>query len=86
MFDIDEFLTSTPLDVNASNIRFKDNRTGEVLNRTIFRPGKRINFQTLAKEMSPYGYTLMWMDDTPGDIPGKMNWSDLFGTFIQEAA
>ncbi len=86
MFDIDEFLTTSAVDVNATEIRFKDNRSGEVLTRTIYRPGKRLNFNRLADEMKNYGYTLMWMSDAPGDLPGKLNWSELFGYFMERGA
>lgn len=86
MFDIDEFLTSSVVDVNATDIRFRDARTGEEYRRTIFRPGKKLSFANLAKEMAVYGYILIWMNDEPGDIPGRMNWSDVFGKFIQEGA
>ena len=41
MFDLDTFLTTSVVDVNATDIRFQDSRTGEVFQRTIFRPGKR---------------------------------------------
>ena len=84
MFDLEKFLTTSPIEVNATNIRFRDSRTGEIFNRTIFRPGKTITFQTLGKELAHYGYILLWVDDTPGNIPGRMNWSDVFGKFIQE--
>lgn len=84
MFDLDKFLTTSMAEVNATNIRFKDARTGEVFSRTIFRPGKGISFQNLAKELGIYGYVLLWVDDQPGNIPGKINWSDVFGKFIQE--
>ena len=84
MFDLDSFLTTSPIEVNATNIRFQDARTGEVYNRTIFRPGKVLSFPALSKELAHYGYTLIWVDDTPGNIPGRMNWSDVFGKFIQE--
>lgn len=84
MFDIDKFLTSSPIDVNATDIRFQDSRSGEVFTRTIYRPGKNISFNTLAKEMAHYGYILLWVNDEPGDIPGRMNWSEVFGKFIQQ--
>lgn len=83
MFDIDDFLTSTEIDVNATEIRFKDNRTGDVMTRTVYRPGKRVSFNTLAKELQTYGYTLLWVSDAPGDLPGRLNWSELFGYFLQ---
>lgn len=86
MFDLEKFLTTSPIEVNATNIRIQDMRTGEILTKTIYRPGKSIAFPTLAKELGLYGYALLWVDDTPGDIPGKMNWSEVFGTFIQEEA
>lgn len=86
MFNLDNFLTTSPINVTAKNIRFQDSRTGEVFNRVIYRPGRDIAFPTLAKEMAHYGYVLLWVDDTPGNIPGKMNWSDVFGTFIQQEA
>lgn len=84
MFDIDDFLMTTPIEVNATDIRFRDSRTGEVLTRTIFRPGKNVNFPRLAKELAHYGFILEWVDDNPGNIPGRMNWSDVFGSFIQQ--
>ena len=83
MFNLDQFLTSTVCDVNATDIRFQDARTGEVFTKTIFRPGRSINFKRLGEEMAHYGYTLLWIGD-PGNIPGRMNWSDVFGKFIQE--
>ena len=86
MFNLDKFLTTSPINVTAKNIRFQDSRTGEVFNRVIYRPGKDIAFQHLAEEMAHYGYILLWVDDAPGNIPGKMNWSDVFGTFIQQEA
>lgn len=84
MFDIDTFLTTSSIDVSATSIRFQDSRTGEVYNRTIFRPVKNITFATLAKEMAHYGYILLWTDDEPGDVPGRMNWAEIFGNFIQQ--
>ena len=84
MFDIDKFLTESVVDVNATDIRFQDARTGEIFKRTIYRPGKCIAFQTLAKELAHYGFILLWVNDEPSNIPGKMNWSDVFGTFIQQ--
>ena len=84
MFDLNKFLTTSPIEVNATNIRFTDSRTGETFSRTIFRPGRCVTFPTLAKELAHYGYILEWVDDTPGNIPGRMNWSDIFGKFIQE--
>lgn len=84
MFDLNKFLTTSPIEVNATDIRFQDSRTGEVFTRTIFRPGKSINFQSLGKELSHYGYILQWVNDEPSNIPGRMNWSELFGRFIQE--
>ena len=84
MFDLDTFLTTSVVDVNATDIRFQDSRTGEVFQRTIFRPGKSTAFPTLAKELAHYGYILLWVDDNPGNIPGRMNWSDVFGAFIQQ--
>jgi len=86
MFDLENFLTTSPIEVNATNIRFQDNRTGEVMTRTIYRPGKAVNFQRLGEELRHYGYNLLWVDDQPGDIPGKLNWSDVFGQFIQQEA
>ena len=38
MFDLENFLTTSPIEVNATDIRFQDSRTGEVFSRTIFRP------------------------------------------------
>ena len=84
MFDLDRFLTTTPISVNATNIRFTDNRSGKVYSRVIYRPGIRIDFARLAKEMERYGYHLDWVDDEPGDVPGRMNWSDVFGKFFQQ--
>ena len=84
MFDMEKFLTTSVCDVNATDIRFQDSRTGEIFSRTIFRPGKSLNYQTLGKELAHYGYILLWMDDQPGNIPGRLNWSDIFGKFIQE--
>ena len=84
MFEIEKFLTSSIIEVNATDIRFQDARTGEVFTRTIFRPGRTINFQNLGKELARYGYILQWVNDEPSNIPGRMNWSDLFGKFIQE--
>lgn len=84
MFDLENFLTTSPIEVNATDIRFQDSRTGEVFSRTIFRPGKNVNFPQVAKELAHYGYILLWMDDNPGNIPGRMNWSDVFGSFIQQ--
>ena len=86
MFDIEKFLTTSPIDVNATSIRFQDSRTGEIYNRTIYRPGKNIVFPQLAKELNYYGYILVWVDDEPGDVPGRMNWSEIFGKFIQQEA
>lgn len=85
MFDLEKFLTTSPIDVNATNIRFRDARTGEEFSRVIFRPGKSISFRRLADEMAHYGYILLWMDGTPGDVPGRMNWSEVFGKFMQES-
>lgn len=84
MFDLEKFLTTSPIDVSATNIRFQDSRTGEVYIRTIFRPVKTITFTALAKEMAHYGYILQWVDDEQGDVPGQMNWSEVFGKFIQQ--
>lgn len=84
MFDLDNFLTTSPIDVSATNIRFQDSRTGEVYTRTIFRPVKTLSFPVLAKEMAHYGYILLWADDEPGDVPGKMDWSEIFGKFLQQ--
>ena len=84
MFNLEKFLTTSPIDVNATNIRFQDSRSGEIYNRTIFRPGKSVNFKRLGEEMAHYGYILLWIDDQPGNIPGRMNWSDVFGKFVQE--
>ena len=84
MFDIDKFLTTSTVSVNATAIRFQDARTGETFNRTIFRPGNAVSFKRLAEEMQHYGYILLWVDDQPGDVPGKLNWSDIFGQFIQQ--
>jgi len=84
MFDLDSFLTTSAIEVNSTNIRIQDARTGEILNKKIYRPGKNIVFPRLAKELSHYGYILLWVDDTPGDIPGKMDWSEVFDRFIGE--
>jgi hypothetical protein len=84
MFDIEKFLTETVVDVNATDIRFQDARTGEVYTRTIFRPGKCVTYPVLAKELAHYGYTLLWINDEPSNVPGKMNWSDVFGQFVQQ--
>lgn len=84
MFDLEKFLTTSPIDVNATDIRFQDTRTGEVYNRTIFRPGKNVSFPVLAKEMAHYGYILLWTSDEPGDVPGQMDWSEIFGKFLQQ--
>lgn len=84
MFDIDKFLTESVVDVNATDIRFQDARTGEIYSRTIYRPGKCVTFPQLAKEMAHYGFILLWVNDEPSNAPGKMNWSDVFGSFIQQ--
>ena len=84
MFSLDQFLTSSVVDINATDIRFQDSRTGEIFNRTIFRPGKCLSFKRLGEEMAHYGYILLWINDQPSNIPGRMNWSDVFGKFIQE--
>ena len=84
MFSLDQFLTTSVVDVNATDIRFQDARTGEIFNRTIFRPGKFVDYSHLGPELAHYGYILLWIDDQPGNIPGRMNWSDVFGKFIQE--
>ena len=83
MFDLEEFLTSSDMDVNATDIRFRDMRSGEEYCRTIFRPGRTLSFANLAKEMATYGYALLWMNGEPSNIPGHMNWSDVFGKFIE---
>lgn len=82
MFSLEKFLTTTPLEVNATDITFKDMRTGETMRRTIYRPGNAISFKNLGEEMSKYGYLLLNVGD-PGNIPGRMNWSDIFGKFLQ---
>ena len=82
MFDLDKFLTSTICEVNATDITFKDMRSGKTYRRTIYRPGASVSFKKLGEEMSKYGYLLMTVGD-PGNIPGKMDWSEVFGRFIQ---
>ena len=84
MFDIDKFLTTSVMEVNATRIRFQDSRTGEMFDRTIYRPGKTISFQNLAKEMAHYGFILQWVDDEERSVPGHMNWANAFGMLIQE--
>ena len=84
MFDLEKFLTTSVVDVNATDIRFQDARTGEIFSRTIFRPGQQISFKRLGEEMAHYGYILLWIDDQPSNLPGHMNWSDVFGKFLQE--
>ncbi|MBQ1508525.1 MAG: hypothetical protein IIZ47_03815 [Erysipelotrichaceae bacterium] len=83
MFDLDKFLTSTTCEVNATDITFKDMRTGKTYRRTIYRPGSSVNFSRLGEEMSKYGYKLLNTGD-PGNIPGKIDWSQIFGRFLQE--
>ncbi len=85
MFDLDKFLTTTPYEVNATEITFKDMRTGKTIKRTIYRPGNTISFQKLGEEMGRYGYLLLAIGD-PGNIPGRMNWSEIFAQFIQSEA
>lgn len=84
MFDIDKFLTSSPIAVNATAIRFQDARTGEVFTRTIYRPGRCVTFLKLAEELAHYGFILQWVDDERSDIPGRIDWSEMFGKFIQQ--
>ena len=84
MFSLDQFLTTTPWEVNATRIRFQDCRTGEIYERTIFRPGQSVNFARLGPELQHYGYNLLWIDDTPGMFPGRLNWSEIFGQFFEE--
>ena len=83
MFDLEKFLTTTDYEVNATDITFKDMRSGETMRRTIYRPGNTVAFQKLANELRDYGYQLINIGD-PGNIPGKMNWSEIFGKFIQQ--
>lgn len=83
-FDIDEFLTTSEISVNATAIRFKDTRTGEVFKRTVYRPGNAVHYYSLGKDLEHYGYQLLWVDDQRGDIPGQVNWSDVFGKFMEE--
>ena len=83
MFSLDKFLTTTKCEVNATDITFKDMRTGETFRRTIYRPGNAVSFSRLGEEMSLYGYQLLTIGD-PGNIPGRINWSEIFGKFIQE--
>ena len=82
MFDLDKFLTSTICEVNATDITFKDMRTGQTIRRTIYRPGSSVSFQKLGPELAKYGYVLVNIGD-PGNIPGRIDWSDVFGRFIQ---
>ena len=84
MFDIEKFMTTSPIEVCTANIRFHDMRTGEAFCRAIFRPGRSVSFATLSKELAMYGYFLDWMDDAPGNVPGKLDWSSVFGKFMQE--
>ncbi len=85
MFDLNKFLTTSLIDVNATDITFKDMRTGQTMKRTIYRPGNTISFQKLGEEMGRYGYLLLAIGD-PGNLPGRMNWSEVFGKFIQSEA
>jgi len=82
MFDLEKFLTSTPLEVNAQEITFKDMRTGQTFKRTIYRPGNAVNFAKLGTELSRYGYRLTNIGK-PGNVPGRMNWSEIWGQFFQ---
>ena len=84
MFDIEKFMTTSEMEVNATSIRFHDERTGEVFTRTIFRLGRVINQSVIGRELAKYGYALDWVDDQLGNIPGEMNWSEIFGNFIQQ--
>ena len=84
MFDLDKFLTTSLCPVNATAIRFRDARTGESYSRTIYRPGRCVTFSQLAQEMGHYGFILDWVDDTRSDIPGRIDWSEMFGKFIQQ--
>ena len=83
MFSLDKFLTATTIEVNATDITFRDMRSGQTMKRTIYRPGGFVSYTRLGEEMARYGYQLINIGD-PTDIRGRMNWSDVFGKFIQE--
>ena len=52
MFDIEKFMTTSPIEVCTANIRFHDMRTGEAFCRAIFRPGSNVSFAALSKELA----------------------------------
>lgn len=83
MFDLEKMTTTTAFDVCAIDATLQDNRDGKIYKRTLYRPGKTYPKQLIYKEFAEFGYKVLRIGD-PADVPGVINWSDVFGKFVQE--
>ena len=83
MFDLDKLMTTTPFDVCAIDVTLQDARSGDIIKRTIYLPGKIYPYERINKEFTQYGYKVLSVGE-PGNCPGQINWAEVFGAFIQQ--
>ena len=82
MFDLEKLMTTTSFDVCAIGLTLLDERSGKIIDRTLFRPGKVYPKERIIKEFAKYGYKVMRIGE-PGDVPGQINWEEVFEAFMK---
>ena len=82
-FRIEDITTTSCISINVTDVTIQDARTGEIMNYTFYRPGKRFPMEQIGMQLAEYGYKLKAVCD-PIVIDGTMPWNEVFANFAEK--
>ena len=83
--NFDSYTNETKVMVTRATLTMLDRRSGEIFEKTIFRPGTQFPETVVAREMANYGYDVIGYKDVDC-AEGVIDWSMLFETLQAETA